>query len=266
MQRLRFQALEELKNKAPVHNPDHKGKGIVEVFEELVFGDKQLREKLPPSSYKQFRQSVDNGAPLDANIADQIAQAMKEWALSKGVTHYTHWFQPLTGLTAEKHNSFITFIGNAYDRTLQLNFSGKQLIKGEPDASSFPNGGIRSTFEARGYTAWDMSSPSFIRSGANGAFLTIPTAFASWTGEALDIKTPLLRSNEYMSNSVVRMMRLLGDNNVTSAVANLGVEQEFFLIDRGFYNARPDLVSCGRSLLGAHQPRDNRWKTITSVH
>jgi len=257
---LRLKALEDIKNKNPVSKSEHQRKSLSDVFGENVFGDTQLKEKLAPSSYKQFKKCIETGEPLDPSIADQIATAMKEWALAKGATHFTHWFQPLHGLTAEKHDSFINFIGSPYGRTLQLNFTGKQLIKGEPDASSFPHGGIRSTFEARGYTAWDMSSPSFLRAGANGSFLCIPSAFASWTGEALDMKTPLLRSNEAISAAAVRLMRVLGDNSVTSASSQLGVEQEFFVIDRGFYTARPDLVACGRTLIGAQPPKGQQME------
>lgn len=260
MLRLRLQALEEIKNKKPVAKPETAGNSLTAVFAIDVFGDAQLKDKLAPSSYQQFKKAIRTGEPIDPSVADQIATAMKEWALSKGATHFTHWFQPLHGLTAEKHDSFINFTGSPYNRSLQMNFSGKQLIKGEPDASSFPHGGIRSTFEARGYTAWDMESPSFVRFGANGSFLTIPSAFCSWTGEALDTKTPLLRSNEVLSKATVRLLRLLGDNVVQSASAQLGSEQEFFVIDRGFYNARPDLVSCGRTLLGAQPPKGQQME------
>jgi glutamine synthetase len=260
MLHLRNKGLEDLRRKAPHNNPIHNKKTVDAVFGENVFGDKQLKEKLHSSSYKAFRKSLEEGAPLSPSIADEIAEAMKDWALSKGATHFTHWFQPLTGLTAEKHDSFISFSGDAYNRKLDVAFSGKQLIKGEPDASSFPHGGIRSTFEARGYTAWDMESPSFIREGANGAFLCVPSAFASWTGEALDMKTPLLRSGEALSAATKRLINLLGKKEVTGGYGNLGIEQEFFLIDRGFYIARPDLVSCGRTLLGAQPPKGQQME------
>jgi len=242
MLHLRLKALEEVGKKIPRVNPNHKGKTLEDIFGIDVFGLKELKTKLTPNSFESFRRAIEFGEPLDANVIDQIAGAMKEWALSRGATHFTHWFQPLTGLTAEKHDSFMGFSGSVYNRTIDVNFNGKQLVKGEPDASSFPHGGIRSTFEARGYTAWDMESPSFLRYGANGAFLCIPTAFASWTGESLDMKTPLLRSNEALSKATVRVLRLLGDTKVISANSNNGIEQEFFLIDRGFFNARPDLV------------------------
>jgi len=246
-----LKALEEIGQREPRHNPRYAGKKVGDVWCESVFGDREIKARLHNSSYKAFRNSLEHGAPLEAHVADEIASAMKEWAVAKGATHFTHWFQPHTGLTAEKHDSFISFKGGAYDRTLEVHFSGKQLIKGEPDASSFPNGGIRSTFEARGYTAWDMESPSFIKEGANGSFLCIPTAFASWTGEALDLKTPLLKSSHAISRAVARLMNVLGNTKVTGGFSNNGIEQEFFLIDRGFYNARPDLVASGRTILGA---------------
>jgi len=250
MYSLRIKALENINTRTPVQ-VDYHGKSPSDVFDADVFGDKELKARLSESTYNTFKQLVAGGGTLDAGIADQIAGAMKDWALSKGATHFTHWFQPLTNLTAEKHDSFINFQGESYSKKLVMNFSGKQLVKGEPDASSFPNGGIRSTFEARGYTAWDMASPSFVIHGRNGSTLCIPTAFASWTGEALDTKTPLLRSNDAVSKSAIRVLRLLGDNTATSVHSNLGVEQEFFVIDRGFYNARPDLRAAGRSVLGA---------------
>jgi len=248
----RARALQEVSNRTPLHvNELSKPLNPMELYGEDVFGAKEIKSKITPSSYQKFKSAVLNGARLEPDVADQIATAMKEWAISKGATHFTHWFQPLTGLTAEKHDSFITFTGPAYNTELIMNFSGKELIKGEPDASSFPSGGIRSTFEARGYTAWDMSSPSFIRRGPNGAILCIPTAFCSWTGEALDLKTPLLRSEEALSKACVRLLRLIGDTSVNSCYSNLGCEQEFFAIDKAFYQARPDLVACGRTLLGA---------------
>ncbi|MAG58250.1 MAG: glutamine synthetase type III [Planctomycetes bacterium] len=225
---------------------------LTELYGRNVFGDRAMRERLPASCYEAMRDSIERGTELDPRIADLVANAMKEWAVERGATHYTHWFQPMTGLTAEKHDSFISFSG---DRLL-LEFSGSELIKGEPDASSFPSGGIRQTFEARGYTAWDPTSPAFIREGRNGAAtLCIPTAFCSWTGEALDSKTPLLRSNEALSKASIRMLRLLGDERVESVWATLGSEQEYFLIDRNFFVNRPDLVATGRTLLGARPPK-----------
>ncbi|PRP81861.1 glutamate-ammonia ligase [Planoprotostelium fungivorum] len=255
----RIKALEGINGKEAVQI-DYHGQSPADVFDADVFGDKELRERLPPSTYKTFKDIVRDGGHLEPTIADQVASAMKDWAISRGATHFTHWFQPLTNLTAEKHDSFIQVQGESYDRKLVLNFSGKQLIKGEPDASSFPNGGIRSTSEARGYTAWDMTSPSFITHGKSGSTLCIPTAFASWTGEALDTKTPLLRSNEAVSKAAVRLLRLLGVDDVTHVHSNLGVEQEFFVIDRSFYNARPDLRFAGRSVLGAQPAKGQQME------
>lgn len=230
------------------------------IFGEDVFGEKELKERLPESTFAAFMRAVEEGKELDENLADQIATAMKEWALTRGATHYTHWFQPLTGGTAEKHDSFITFTGASYHRKMIMNFSSKELIKGEPDASSFPTGGIRSTFEARGYTTWDMSSPSFIMRGPNGSFLVIPTAFCSWTGEVLDMKIPLLRSEEALSKATVRLLHLLGKKEVKAASSQLGVEQEFFAIDAGFYRARLDLQNCGRTLLGAQPSKGQQME------
>eukprot|EP01117_Protostelium_nocturnum_P019547 TRINITY_DN8500_c0_g1_i1.p1 TRINITY_DN8500_c0_g1~~TRINITY_DN8500_c0_g1_i1.p1 ORF type:complete len:726 (-),score=343.41 TRINITY_DN8500_c0_g1_i1:97-2274(-) len=255
----RLHALEQIRSKVPLGG-QRPAKSPVEIFEDDVFGDKELKDKLPPRTYENFKKMLNEGGHLDATVADLIAAAMKDWALQKGATHFTHWFQPLTGLTAEKHDSFISFQGEAYSKKLTMNFTGKQLIKGEPDASSFPSGGIRSTFEARGYTAWDMSSPSFIRHGTNGSFLTIPSAFASWTGEALDTKTPLLRSNDAVSKASIRILKLLGENQHKYVHSNLGVEQEFFVIDRGFYLARPDLRSAGRSVMGAAPPKGQQME------
>lgn len=252
MLHLRFKALGELTTKSSVASDLTIQESMPgNIFGEDVFGDKQMLESLPPDAYKRFRRCVLSGEPLDPVTADQIASAMKEWAIRKGATHFAHWFQPWTGLTAEKHDSFISFSGGAYNRTMHMRLDGGQLIKGEPDASSFPSGGLRSTFEARGYTAWDMESPSIIRRGPGGATLYIPTAFASWTGESLDHKTPLLKSNAALSKAITRLMHVMGDKNVTSAQSSLGAEQEFFIIDKGFYLARPDLVSCGRTVLGA---------------
>lgn len=225
------------------------------VFGEDVFGAKDIREKLSRDEYDRFMNSLQSHESLDPKLADLIATAMKDWAINKGATHYTHWFQPLTGGTAEKHDSFITFTGNSYNKKLIMNFSGKELIKGEPDASSFPSGGMRSTFEARGYTAWDTSSPSFILRTVNGTFLVIPTAFFSWTGETLDLKIPLLKSAAVLSKATVRVLRLLGNESVKSAHSNLGVEQEFFTIDRSLSLARPDLQATGRTLIGARSPK-----------
>jgi len=209
-----------------------------------VFSPAEQRKRLPKHVYSQLRVTIARGTELDTSLADAVAQAMKEWALEKGATHYTHWFQPLTGSTAEKHDSFY---GPTGEGTALAEFSGKELIQGEPDASSFPTGGIRATFEARGYTAWDPTSPAFILDNPNGTTLCIPTAFCSWTGEALDKKTPLLRSVEALSKHAVRILKLFG-SEATRVYSTAGPEQEYFLIDKHFYFARPDLINAGRTL------------------
>jgi glutamine synthetase len=223
-----------------------------ELFGALVFNDSVQRQRLPRAVYETLRRTIDAGAELDPHIADAVANAMREWAIEHGATHFTHWFQPMTGLTAQKHDSFIR---PTSDGRALLEFSGKELIKGEPDASSFPSGGIRATFEARGYTAWDPTSPAFLRTTPHGATLMIPTAFCSWTGEALDKKTPLLRSCEAIDRQAVRLLHLLGEKNVARVYPTTGPEQEYFLIDRHFFALRPDLVSCGRTLFGARPPK-----------
>jgi glutamine synthetase len=234
------------KEVSPVENymaePGH------EIFGSLVFTDAVQKEYLSKDVYKKLRATTMRGEPLDPSIADQVAQGMKEWALSHGASHYTHWFFPLTGLGAEKHDSFLetTPEGGAL-----AEFSGKTLIKGEPDASSFPSGGTRSTFEARGYTAWDPTSSAFIQKELNGATLTIPTAFVSYTEEALDYKTPLLRSVESLSVQALRLLRLFGNKTAKHVFTNMGPEQEYFLIDRKYYELRPDLIAGGRTLFGA---------------
>lgn len=237
---------------------------LVEEFGSNVFGDKEVRASLPGKTYKEFQEMMKGNKPLTEVVADQVANAMKEWAIKKGATHYCHWFQPLTGLTAEKHDSFLNFNGGK----VMMEFSGKELIKGEPDASSFPNGGIRSTFEARGYTAWDMRSPVFVRKTRSGVVLCIPTAFCSWTGEALDQKTPLLRSEEALNKQALRVLRLMGDNQVRKVTCTLGAEQEFFLVDRAFYLARPDLVVAGRTVMGAKPPKGQEMEDhyFGSIH
>lgn len=256
-----MRALDELRHQHPKESKEVPTQGTpVEYFGIDVFGERELREKLAPKTFETLEKAIATGAPLDASVADQIATAMKDWAMKRGATHFTHWFQPLTGLTAEKHDSFLNLSTFAHDRSINLNFSGKQLIKGEPDASSFPSGGARSTFEARGYTAWDMESPSFLRKGANGNFLCIPSAFASWHGEALDMKTPLLRSNHALSEASVKVLRLLGDHKTQYCYSNLGCEQEFFVIDRGFFLARPDLIACGRTVLGAQPAKGQQME------
>jgi glutamine synthetase len=221
-------------------------------FAENVFSLSEQRKRLPKHVYAQLRATLARGDQLDTSLADMVAQAMKEWALERGATHYTHWFQPLTNLTAEKHDSFYN---PSSDGTAIADFSGKELIQGEPDASSFPTGGIRATFEARGYTAWDPTSPAFILENPNGALLCIPTAFASWTGEALDHKIPLLRSMDALSTAAVRALRLLGDEGAQRVFTTVGPEQEYFLIDEQYFFERPDLVTTGRTLFGAKPPK-----------
>jgi glutamine synthetase len=217
-----------------------------------VFSPAVQKERLSGSTYKQLQSILEHGEALDPSTADEVAEAMKEWALERGATHYTHVFQPLTGLTAEKHDSFFEPDGSG---GAVADFSGKELIQGEPDASSFPTGGVRATFEARGYTAWDPTSPAFILENPNGALLCIPTAFASWTGEALDAKIPLLRSMDALSKSAIRALRLLGDEDSKRVFTTVGPEQEYFLIDEQYFFERPDLVTTGRTLFGAKPPK-----------
>ena len=219
-------------------------KKLPEEYGSLVFGDKVMRERLPKDVYKAVHKTIVSGTHLELDVANSVAAAMKEWAIENGATHYTHWFQPMTGLTAEKHDSFISPEG---DGTVIMEFSGKELVKGEPDASSFPSGGLRATFEARGYTAWDPSSPAFIKDGS----LYIPTAFCSYGGEALDKKTPLLRSMEALSKEAVKMMKILGYEDVSRVNTTIGSEQEYFLIDKDDYMQRKDLLFTGRTLIGA---------------
>ena len=221
---------------------------VPELFGSMVFDDATMKERLPKETYKALKKTMKNGDPLDINVANIVANAMKDWALEKGATHYTHWFQPMTGVTAEKHDSFIN---PTDDGKVIMEFSGKELIKGEPDASSFPSGGIRATFEARGYTAWDPTSYAFVKDGT----LCIPTAFCSYTGEALDKKTPLLRSMERVSAEAVRVLHLLGDKDTTRVVTTVGPEQEYFLIDKDLYDQRKDLILTGRTLFGAKAPK-----------
>jgi glutamine synthetase len=223
-----------------------------QIFGENVFSATVQRQRLPKDVYKKLSQTLATNVPLDATVADSVALAMKEWALEKGCTHYSHVFQPLTGLTAEKHDSFY---GPTGEGTALASFTGKELIQAEPDASSFPNGGIRSTFEARGYTAWDPTSPAFILENPNGALLCIPTAFVSWSGEALDSKIPLLRSMEAMSKAAVRALRLFGNTSSSHIFTSVGPEQEYFLIDEQYYFERPDLIVTGRTLFGAKPPK-----------
>src|ERR687894_1542354 len=222
-----------------------------QIYGSNVFSSAEQRQRLPKDVYKRLQQTLEKGEPLDEALADSVAAAMKDWALEKGATHYTHWFQPLTGSTAEKHDSFFAPTGEG---TAIAEFSGAELIQGEPDASSFPTGGIRATFEARGYTAWDPTSPAFILENPNGTTLCIPTAFCSWTGEALDKKTPLLRSMEALSKQAVRLLKLFG-SEASKVYTTAGPEQEYFLIDKNFYYARPDLINAGRTVFGAKPPK-----------
>ncbi len=221
---------------------------ISEIFGSMVFGDAAMREKLPKDIYKALKKTIRNGKTLDPEIAGAVANAMKSWAIEKGATHFTHWFQPMTGITAEKHDSFIS---PTSDGGIILEFSGKELVKGEPDASSFPNGGLRATFEARGYTAWDPTSYAFIKDGV----LCIPTAFCSYNGQALDKKTPLLRSMEAINKQALRILRLFGNREATNVISNVGPEQEYFLIDTELFNQRKDLFFTGRTLFGAKPPK-----------
>jgi glutamine synthetase len=226
---------------------------VADIFGENVFNDAVMQERLPKKVYKKLHEVMDEGQDLDLETADVIAHEMKEWAIEKGATHYTHWFQPLTGVTAEKHDSFIT--APMPNGKVLMSFSGKELIKGEPDASSFPSGGLRATFEARGYTAWDCTSPAFVRQDAAGATLCIPTAFCSYTGEALDQKTPLLRSMEAINDQALRLLRMFGNTTSKKVVPSVGPEQEYFIVDRQKYLKRKDLIFTGRTLFGAMPPK-----------
>ena len=221
---------------------------VYELYGSMVFNDEAMRRRLPKEVYKSLTRTIATGKTIDASIADAVANAMKDWAIEKGATHYTHWFQPLTGVTAEKHDAFIAPLQG--DKVV-MEFSGKELIKGEPDASSFPSGGLRATFEARGYTAWDPASYAFVK----GNTLYIPTAFCSYTGEALDTKTPLLRSMDALSEQALRILRLFGDTDTARVTPTVGAEQEYFLVNKDYFNRRKDLVYCGRTLFGAPAPK-----------
>ena len=225
---------------------------ISDYFGCLVFDDRVMKASLSSDVYRSLRKTIDQGAKLDPSVANAVAAAMKDWAVANGATHYTHWFQPLTGITAEKHDSFVSA---PKEGKVILEFSGKELIKGEPDASSFPSGGLRATFEARGYTAWDCTSPAFLREGAQGVTLCIPTAFCSYTGESLDTKTPLLKSMEVVNKEALRLLRLFGNTTSTRVTPSVGAEQEYFLVDRDKYMKRKDLMFAGRTLFGAMPPK-----------
>lgn len=225
---------------------------LTEIFGSDVFNDAKMVERLPKKIYAALKKTIENGEDLDPNVAEVVANAMKDWAIENGATHYTHWFQPMTGITAEKHDSFIS---PTSDGKVLMEFSGKELIKGEPDASSFPSGGLRATFEARGYTAWDCTSPAFLQRDAAGVTLCIPTAFCSYTGEALDYKTPLLRSMEAINNQALRILKLFGHSEVTKISTSVGPEQEYFIVDKDKYLQRDDLIFTGRTLFGAMPPK-----------
>lgn len=253
----RLSAIQAVTNYEPISAPLNFSETTAgELFGTNVFSAKVMKDRLPKSVFKSVMKTIDSGEPLDASIADTVAAAMKDWAIEKGATHYAHVFYPLTGLTAEKHDSFLAPDGSG---GAVAEFSGTALIQGEPDASSFPSGGIRATFEARGYTAWDVTSPAYILENPNGTTLCIPTAFFSWTGEALDKKTPLLRSMKCLNTQAQRILKLFGHKNAPMVTATCGPEQEYFLIDRNFFFARPDLINAGRTLFGAPPPKGQEF-------
>ena len=231
---------------------------ISDIFGSMVFNDAVMRERLPKETYRQVQATMEKGKRLDDDAARIVANAMKDWAIEKGATHFTHWFQPMTGITAEKHDSFISPVGGG---KVIMEFSGKELIQGEPDASSFPSGGLRATFEARGYTAWDPTSYAFIKDGV----LCIPTAFCSYGGEALDKKTPLLRSMEAINKQGMRVLKLFGNTDATSVRTTVGPEQEYFLIDKSILDKRKDLLYTGRTLFGAKPPKGWRFAYSTTM-
>src|SRR5881397_3725332 len=245
------EAISAIRDWSVTEAKEARGPHAAETFGSLVFNDEVQQTRLPKPVYHALRRTMTHGEPLDVSVADAVASAMKEWAVEHGATHYTHWFQPLTGITAEKHDSFLSPTG---DGKAVAEFSGKELVRGEPDASSFPSGGMRSTFEARGYTAWDPTSPPWLLKSGNSTTLVIPTAFVSWTGEALDKKTPLLRSMEALSKQAMRILRLFG-STANRVYTTAGPEQEYFLIDKNFYYNRPDLMNAGRTLFGAKPPK-----------
>jgi glutamine synthetase len=244
------------KNKPAKTTIAYKERNSIDVFGENVFSMLVMKKRLPKDIYKSLSKTVENFSKLDAGIADVVANAMKDWAIEKGATHYAHVFFPLTGATAEKHDSFLVpdISGNAI-----AEFSGETLIQGEPDASSFPSGGLRQTFEARGYTAWDVTSPAYIMESPNGATLCIPTAFVSWKGEALDKKTPILRSMQALNVQAQRILQLFGDDSGKFVAATCGAEQEYFLVDKNFITARPDIQAAGRTLFGAASPKGQQF-------
>ena len=249
----RLEAIRSVLNGSASPRPRRQGKvPLTDLFGSKVFNDASQRRRLPRDVYQALRRTIESGDALEARFADAVADAMKDWAVEHGATHFTHWFQPMTGLTAEKHDSFLSPVveGGAIHA-----FTGRELIKGEPDASSFPSGGIRATFEARGYTAWDPTSPAFLRETPFGVTLCIPTAFCSWTGEALDTKTPLLRSGEALDRQARRLLSLIEDEPITKIHVTVGPEQEYFLVDRHLYHLRPDLLACHRTLFGARPPK-----------
>ncbi len=253
----RLNAISELSEKNElVSKFDFIGDSAQALFGSNVFSMRVMKTCLPKAVFKSLKETVETGSPLDEGLADVVAAAMKDWAISKGATHFTHVFYPLTGLTAEKHDSFLSPDGEGGAIT---EFSGKALIQGEPDASSFPSGGIRTTFEARGYTAWDVTSPAYIMENHNGSTLCIPTAFVSWTGEALDKKTPLLRATQALNRQAKRILKVFGHNEISKVGTYAGCEQEYFLIDKKFYNSRPDLILCGRTLFGAVSPKGQEF-------
>ncbi len=250
---VRQQAIQNIATaKHQLNRVNFKESHLKDLFGESVFNEEVQRQRLPKSVFKALQKTIRQGAPLDPAVADSVAAVMRDWAMERGATHFTHQFQPMTGLTAEKHDSFVQPTG---DGRAILEFSGKELVRGEPDASSFPSGGIRATFEARGYTAWDPTSPAYIMESPNGSTLVIPTAFLSWTGEALDKKTPLLRSMEALSKQALRILRLFGNNDAKKVFTTVGPEQEYFLIDKNFFYARPDLINAGRTLFGTRPPK-----------
>src|SRR5579872_1477038 len=248
MAKLRFEALKKLNDRPKIH-VDLPTPNISQFFGQNVFGIEQMRSTLAPAVFKKVSSAIKNHEKIDEATADAVASAAKSWAIAKGATHFTHWFQPLTGGTAEKHDSFFDALSGIEK------FKGSELVQQEPDASSFPSGGIRSTFEARGYTAWDPTSPAYILESPNGATLVIPTAFLSWTGEALDKKTPLPRSMEALSRQALRILKLFGNKEARKVFTTVGPEQEYFLIDKNFFYARPDLINAGRTLFGAPPPK-----------